>query len=103
MSHTNEVIVCNSEREKRIAEIVMEQPLGCWGNIPTKVVIGETIEGIVGVVIATETANVKSKELRVVDEVRQERKKTYTDDVIHDGTRYITFQRFMSYWLEDRA
>jgi len=94
-THTNETIVCNTEREARIANIIMEQPLACWGTIPTKVVICPNL-----VVPATITGN---KEITLIDEgVNRVRKSIYQDDITNDGNRYITFNRFVYFWLEDR-
>ena len=93
MDHKNEVIVCNTEREARIAEIVMEQPLQCWGNIPTKIVVCPELF-------------VHDINLQLKPENKTEprwRKKEHTDDVTINEIRYMTFDCFMSYWLDDRA
>jgi len=94
-NHTSETIVCNTEREARIANIIMETPLQCWGDMPTKIVICPNL------IVPAEITG--TKELTLQDEgVNRARKATYTDDISDGENRYITFNRFVYFWLEDR-
>ena len=94
ITHTKEVIVCQTKNEAKIVKIIMESPLACWGGIPTETKICPDL--IVPFNIGTGGIVLKN-------EMHYPRKKNYTDDITVEQTRFITFDIFMHYWLEDKA
>ena len=92
--HKNEVIVCNSELESDIVKNVIRNPPSCWGNIPLYVVICSDYLLPADLTGGTEI-QLKSD--------RSGRKGKYKDDQTLGETRYIMFERFMYYWLEERV